>query len=337
MIVTLKQNIKQNEIDGLIKEFSKRNIDAKYLNVNDTKFLLLFGDVEKIDEAALKASDLIANATRVSTPYKLVSRSYQKENTVIKVGDVLFGGDDIVMIAGPCSIEGEKEIDDITEKLVSSGANIIRGGAYKPRKSPYFFQGLGKEGIDYLVKAKKKYNIPIITEIPSIEKLDEFKDVDILQVGARNMQNYELLKALGKVNKPILLKRGMNNTIEELLLSAEYIVSNGNKNVILCERGIKTFEKATRNTLDLSAVPLLKKLTHLPVVVDPSHATGNWELVEAMSLAAIASGCDGLMLEVHCNPQNALSDGGQSIKVDRFVNILEKGRKIANIIGRNIK
>lgn len=337
MIVTLKDNIKVTEIENLIEELKKKNISSKLVEFGENKLLLLSGETEKIDEKSLASNEMVSKVVRISTPYKLVSRSFQTENTIIKVGDVEFGGKDLVMIAGPCSVESGAQIEEIAKLVKKSGANILRGGTYKPRKSPYFFQGLGSEGIDYLVEAKKKLGIPIVSEIPSIEKIDEFKDVDILQVGARNMQNYELLKALGKTNKPILLKRGMSNTIEELLLSAEYIASFGNNKIILCERGIRTFETATRNTLDLSAVCLLKKLTHLPVLVDPSHATGNWELVESMSLAAIASGCDGLMIEVHNNPNSALSDGGQSIKVDRFDNIVNKGRKIAEIIGRNIK
>ena len=337
MIVTLKPNVRELEINNLIDELKNKNVTSKLVEFGGNKLLLLDGETEKLDEQSVASNELVLKVVRISTPYKLVSRSFQKENTKILVGDTLFGGDSIVIIAGPCSVESSEQIAEIAHLVKNGGANILRGGTYKPRKSPYFFQGLGSEGIKYLVEAKKKYNIPIVSEIPSIEKIDEFKDVDIIQVGARNMQNFELLKALGKIDKPILLKRGMSNTIEELLLSAEYIASNGNNKIILCERGIRTFEKATRNTLDLSAVCLLKKLTHLPVVVDPSHATGNWELVESMSLASIASGCDGLMIEVHNNPSNALSDGGQSIKVDRFENIVNKGRKIAEIIGRNIK
>ena len=337
MVVTLNKNISKKEIDELIKGFKDKQIEAEFVDFNNNKLLLLFGETEMIDENALSNNEFIDKAVRVSTPYKLVSRDFKEEDTIVKVGDVLIGGKDVVMIAGPCSVESKEQIDEICCLVKESGANILRGGTYKPRKSPYYFQGLGQDGVKYLVEAKKKHSIPIVSEIPSIEKIDEFKDVDIIQVGARNMQNYELLKALSKTNKPILLKRGMSNTIEELLMSAEYLLKGGNPNVILCERGIRTFEKATRNTLDLSIVPLLKKLTHLPVLVDPSHATGNWELVEPMSLAAIAAGCDGLMIEVHNNPTIALSDGGQSIKVDRFKNIVNKGRKIAEIIGRNIK
>ena len=240
-------------------------------------------------------------------------------------------------MAGPCSVEGEDQIMDIAKEVSDAGAKMLRGGAYKPRTSPYVFQGLGTKGIELMCDAREKYHLPIVSEIMSVDKIDEFvENVDLIQVGARNMQNFELLKALGKINKPILLKRGLANTIDEWLMSAEYIMAGGNTNVILCERGIRTFEKMTRNTLDLSVIPLVKKNTHLPIVIDPSHATGHYDLVESMSLAAIAAGADGLIIEVHNNPEKALSDGGQSLKPERFRKLMEKGKAIAQVIGRDI-
>lgn len=338
MIIILKKGINPSEIEILKDDFGKYNCNVNVIETNcDQKIMVLNGDTKAIDDHNIMSNPLITKAIRISTPYKLVSREYKASDTLVKVGDTLIGGKDLVIIAGPCSVESEEQIDRIAKLVKESGAHILRGGAYKPRKSPYYFQGLKEEGIKYLVNAKNKYHMPIITEITTLENLDQYKDVDIIQVGARNMQNYELLKGLGKINKPILLKRGMSNTIEELLLSAEYIASNGNPNIILCERGIRTIETATRNTLDLSSVSLLIKLTHLPVICDPSHATGNWELVEPMSLASICSGADGLIIEVHDDPSNAYSDGDQSIKVERLKEIIEKGRKISNVIGRDIK
>lgn len=338
MIITLKKGINPNEIQSLTKEFEKHKCNCKVIDIDNlSKIMVINGETKSIDDHNILSNPMIDKVMRISTPYKLVSREYKPNDTIIKVGDVAIGGNDIIVIAGPCSVEGHDQIDRIAKIVKESGAHILRGGAYKPRKSPYYFQGLKEEGIKYLVEAKNKYHMPIITEITSLDNISQYDDVDIIQVGARNMQNYELLKGLGKINKPILLKRGMANTIEELLLSAEYIATNGNPNIILCERGIRTIETATRNTLDLSSVSLLKKLTHLPVICDPSHATGNWELVEPMSLASICSGADGLIIEVHDDPKNALSDGDQSIKVERLKGILEKGKKISNVLGRDIK
>ncbi len=257
---------------------------------------------------------------------------------MVDVAGIKIGGkENIVVIGGPCSVEGEEQICRIAQEVKDAGGVMLRGGAYKPRTSPYAFQGLGSEGIQDMAEARKRTGLPIVSEIMGVDKIDEFvENVDLIQVGARNMQNFDLLKALGMIRKPILLKRGLSNTIEEWLMSAEYIMSGGNENVILCERGIRTFEKYTRNTLDLSVVPIIKRKSHLPIIIDPSHATGDWDLVESMSLAAIAAGADGLIIEVHDNPECAWSDGAQSLKPAKFKQVVEKGRAIAKVIGRDI-
>lgn len=342
MIITLKSNITNIELKKLIEELNKKDISFKHIEIEvenniTTNLIIITKNAYVLDEQVIKSIPSVSQVVRVSTPYKLASREYQQDNTIINIDGVKFGSNEIVIMGGPCSVESEEQVLEIAKGVKEAGGKILRGGLYKPRTSPYAFQGLESQGINFLLEAKKKYNMPIISEIMGIDKIDEFvQNVDIIQVGARNMQNFELLKALGKINKPILLKRGLANTIEEWLMSVEYILAGGNKNVILCERGIRTFEKATRSTLDLSVIPLVKKLTHLPIVVDPSHATGNWELVESVSLAAIAAGCDGLLIEVHNHPENALSDGGQSLKIEKFASLVEKGRQIATVIGRKI-
>lgn len=337
MIVILNSNIKKEEKENLFSFFDNKNINYKFIEEEKSNIIMVLGDTYNLDEQVIKSLPGVAQVVRVTSPYKLASREFHHENTIINIDGVKIGGNDIVIMAGPCSVESESQVNEIASGVKSSGAKVLRGGLYKPRTSPYAFQGLESSGISFLVKAKEKYNMPIISEIMGIDKLDEFiENVDIIQVGARNMQNFELLKALGKTNKPILLKRGLSSTIEEWLMSAEYILSGGNKNVILCERGIRTFEKSTRSTLDLSIIPLIKKLSHLPIVVDPSHATGNWELVESMSLAAIAAGCDGLLIEVHNHPELALSDGGQSLKLKNFEELVKKAKKVAKALGRNI-
>ena len=263
---------------------------------------------------------------------------FHPEDSIIDVSGIKIGGKEkIVVIGGPCAVEGKEQIKRIAKEVKEAKGDMLRGGAYKPRTSPYAFQGLGKEGLEYMEEARKETGLPIVSELMSAEKLEEFiEKVDLIQIGARNMQNFDLLKAVGRTKKPVLLKRGMSATIEEWIMSAEYILAEGNPNVILCERGIRTFEKYTRNTLDLSVVAIIKERTHLPIIIDPSHATGDWKLVESMSLAAIAAGADGLIIEVHDNPEEAWSDGAQSLKPEKFKTLIEKGRKIAEVIGREM-
>ncbi len=295
------------------------------------------GDTSQIDEGIFKTNSCIDRVIHVQEPYKKANRLFHPEDSVIKVCDKTIGGDKLAIIAGPCSVESENQIIDIANSVKASGASFLRGGAFKPRTSPYSFQGLKLEGLELLKKAKKETGLPIVTEIMSEKLIDKFvEDVDIIQVGARNMQNFDLLKELGKTNKPILLKRGLSATIEELLMSAEYIMAGGNENVILCERGIRTFEHYTRNTLDLSAVPAIKKLSHLPVIIDPSHAAGLWWMVEPLSKAAVAVGADGLIIEVHNDPENALCDGAQSIKPERFNSLVNDLRVISAINHKTI-
>ena len=296
------------------------------------------GDTSQIDPKRIEANPHVESVVRVSSPYKKASRMFHPEDTIINVNGIKIGGKEkIVVIGGPCSVEGKDMICHLAQEVKNSGGVMLRGGAYKPRTSPYAFQGMGTEGILAMVEARKKTGLPIVTELMSADKLDEFIEyVDVIQIGARNMQNFDLLKAVGKTNKPVLLKRGLANTIEEWIMSAEYIMSEGNENVMLCERGIRTFEPYTRNTLDLSVVPIIKKKTHLPIIIDPSHATGDWELVESASLAAIAAGADGLIIEVHDCPECAWSDGAQSLKPQRFAEVIRKGKKIAEVIGRDM-
>lgn len=337
MIITLKKDTLENDINALLNELSSRHIDYVFLNEDKTKLSIKCDD-NILDASSFLAYPFVLDVKRISYPFKLTSRDYQKEDTIIDVNGVKIGGkENIVIIGGPCAVESKEQIEDIALHMNKYNIKFLRGGIYKPRTSPYSFQGLGKIGLDYLVEAKNKYGLNIVSEIVSIDQIDEFnKYVDIIQVGARNMQNFELLKALGKIDKPIILKRGFSSTIEEWLLAAEYILAGGNKKVILCERGIRTFDSYTRYTLDLSSIPLLKSITHLPIIVDPSHATGRYELVEPMSLASIASGADGLLIEVHNNPEMALSDGGQSLKYERFEKLIEKCKEIAKVTGRKI-
>ena len=337
MIIAMKNNISQNEIEKLIKIIESKNLKTVSIKGYDYQVIGVLGDTSTFDENLINSHSCVSKVIRLSSPYKLVSRAFHPENTIIKIKDLEIGGNKIVYIGGPCSIENEEQIIRIAKEVKENGGDALRGGAYKPRTSPYSFQGLQSEGILALQKAKNLTNLPIVSEITDVTKIDEFvKYVDIIQVGARNMQNFELLKALGKINKPILLKRGFSNTIEEWLMSAEYILSEGNSQVILCERGIRTFEKYTRNTLDLSAIPLVKKLSHLPIVVDPNHATGNKELIESMCLASIAAGADGLLIETHYDPENAWSDGVQTINNEEFGKIKEKCIKIAEVLGRKM-
>ncbi|HHY91465.1 MAG TPA: 3-deoxy-7-phosphoheptulonate synthase [Clostridiales bacterium] len=284
----------------------------------------LIGDTSRIDISRIEANEHVDKVLRVQSPFKLASRAFHPDDTVIQVNGVKIGGEEKVVIAGPCAVESEEQLLLIAHSVKESGAHLLRGGAFKPRTSPYSFQGLGEEGLKLLRKAKEQTHLPIVTEAMCIETIDLVAEyADVIQIGARNMQNFSLLKKAGKTNKPILLKRGLSATIEEFLMAAEYIMSEGNPNVILCERGIRTFEKYTRNTLDLSAIPVIKELSHLPIIVDPSHATGKWSMVEPMSKAAMVAGADGLMIEVHHQPELALSDGAQSLKPEKFAKLMQ--------------
>ena len=324
MIVILKQNANKAQLTQLENWIRERGLDIHECEGVNCTILGLIGDTSKIDIDLLGALDIVENVKRVSEPYKNANRKFHPIDTVVEVGGVKIGGGNFAVIAGPCSVESEEQICEVAKAVKASGAAMLRGGAFKPRTSPYAFQGMRGEGIELLSEAKAKTGLPIVTEIMDISQLPLFDKVDVIQVGARNMQNFELLKALGKQSKPILLKRGLASTIEELLMSAEYIMAGGNENVILCERGIRTFETATtRNTLDLCAIPVLKERSHLPVVIDPSHATGVAKLVKPMSIAAAAAGADGLIIEVHNNPAAALCDGKQSLTPDAFDDLMK--------------
>lgn len=324
MIITVKNGSDEKELDNLLAWLGKQGVSVN-VEPNAGRIVIgVFGNVSEIDEDLLKSMEIVESVTRVTEKYKLTNRKFHPENTVVPVGDKTIGGENYAFIAGPCSVESEKQIIGIAEAVKKCGAVALRGGAFKPRTSPYDFQGLKSEGLKLLKKAKAETGLPIVTEIMSVKAVDDFDGVDIIQVGARNMQNFELLKEVGKLGAPVLLKRGLVNTIDELLLSAEYIMSEGNKNVILCERGIRTFETLTRNTLDLGVIPLLKERTHLPVIVDPSHASGLKRLVKPLSLAAAAVGADGVMIEVHNDPIHALCDGAQAVTPEEFNEIVNK-------------
>ncbi len=337
MIIKMKDTITKSEFENIEKYFTERGLEIKDASSGDVKVIGIIGDTSKIMDSDVYALSGIDNITRIQTPYKKASKAFHPEPTVIDVCGIKIGGGNFTVMAGPCSVENHDQIVDIAKSVKESGAHILRGGAYKPRTSPYAFQGLELEGLDLLMEARKETKLPIITEIQSEDMIERFvKDVDIIQVGARNMQNFHLLKALGKIDKPILLKRGLSATIEEWLMAAEYILAEGNDKVILCERGIRTFEKYTRNTLDLSAVLAVKELSHLPVIVDPSHASGRWSMVEDLSKAALAVGADGIIVEVHNNPVCALCDGAQSLKPERFDNMMKKLKQIAPIVDKKI-
>ena len=338
MIISTKRGTPQAELERIIREFEAQGLSVTMIRGTDYNVFGLVGDTTVLDEKRIRANPYVENVQRVSEPYKKANRLFHEADSVIDVAGVKVGGKEkIAVIGGPCSVEGKEQVVRIAEKVKAAGGTMLRGGAYKPRTSPYAFQGLGTEGILDLVAAREATGLPIVSELMSEHEIDEFEQyVDLVQIGARNMQNFELLKAVGKMKKPVLLKRGLANTIEEWIMSAEYIMAGGNENVILCERGIRTFEKYTRNTLDLSVVPIIKEKTHLPIIIDPSHATGDWRYVESMSLAAIAAGADGLIIEVHENPEAAWSDGAQSLKPERFASVIEKGRAIARVIGREM-
>lgn len=338
MIITLKKDAPKHEVEKLIKQLENQGLKVNLITGENYNVFGLVGDTAKIDERRVQANEWVENVQRIAAPYKLANRMFHPEDSIIDVDGIKIGGNEpIVVMAGPCSVEGKSMIEHLAQEVKKGGAKMLRGGAYKPRTSPYAFQGMQSEGIKCLVSAKEKTGLPIVTELMSADKIDEFvENVDLIQIGARNMQNFDLLKAVGKIDKPILLKRGLSATIEEWIMSAEYIMASGNPNVILCERGIRTFEKYTRNTLDVSVIPIIKEKTHLPIVIDPSHATGDWKLVEAMSLAAIAAGADGLIIEVHDQPDCAWSDGAQSLKPEKFARLMKKAKAVAKAVGREI-
>ncbi len=328
MIAVLKHGTTQEQTKHLISWLKHMDLDVHVSEGKEMTVLGLVGDTSRVDMELLGSLEIVETVKRVSEPFKQANRKFHPNDTIVEIGNVKIGGGYFAMIAGPCSVETEEQIIGVANSVKEAGATILRGGAYKPRTSPYAFQGLKEKGLDLLLKAKKATGMPIITEIMDIRTLDFFEDVDIIQVGARNMQNFDMLQELGKTKKPILLKRGLANTLQELLMSAEYIMSKGNENIILCERGIRTYETYTRNTLDLSAVPVLHELSHLPVVVDPSHATGKAALVPSMAAAAAAAGSDGIMIEVHNNPACALCDGAQSLTPDQFADVFRRVQKV---------
>ena len=328
MIAILKQGTTQEQRDLLVQWLARMNLDVHMSEGKEVTVLGLVGDTSRVDMELLSSLEIVESVKRVSEPFKQANRTFHPKDTVVQIGTVKIGGGHFAMIAGPCSVESEEQIIAVAEAVKASGADILRGGAFKPRTSPYAFQGLKSEGLRLLLEAKKATGLPIITEIMNTRSLEMFQEVDIIQVGARNMQNFDLLQELGRTHKPILLKRGLANTLQELLMSAEYIMSEGNENVILCERGIRSFETYTRNTLDLSAIPVLHELSHLPVIVDPSHATGKAKLVAPMAAAAAAAGADGIMIEVHNNPSCALCDGAQSLTPAQFDEVCRNVRCI---------
>ena len=338
MIITMKKDTPEQEIKNLMESIEAKGVKVTMIQGTNYNVFGLVGDTTVIDDRMITANPYVDNVKRIAAPYKKANRLFHPLDSVIDVDGIKVGGKEkIVVNGGPCSVEGEESVMRIAKEVKEAGGCMLRGGAYKPRTSPYSFQGMGLEGLKCMYKAKQAYNMPIVSELMSEKKLDEFEEyVDLIQVGARNMQNFDLLKALGKSKKPVLLKRGLANTMEEWIMAAEYIMAGGNENVIMCERGIRTFETYTRNTLDLSVIPIIKSKTHLPFISDPSHATGDRKLVESMSLAAIAAGADGLIIEVHDNPECAWSDGAQSVTPDAFKTLIEKGKKIANVIGRDM-
>ena len=332
MVVVLKHGVAKESRDQLISWLKNLGLNIHVSEGNYQTILGLVGDTTSVDMDLVSSLDIVDSVKRVTEPFKCCNRKYHPDDTVVQVGDVKIGGGNFCMIAGPCSVETEGQIVAVAKAVKASGANMLRGGAFKPRTSPYDFAGLKAEGLELLKIARQETGLPIVTEIMSITDLPLFDDVDVLQVGARNMQNFDLLRELGKTNKPILLKRGLANTLKELLMSAEYIMASGNEQVILCERGIRTFDDYTRNTLDLAAVPMLHELSHLPVIVDPSHATGINRLVPPMALAATAGGADGLIIEVHNDPIHALCDGAQSLRPEQYDELAKKVAEIRKVV-----
>ncbi len=337
MIIVLKPRSTHNDLVRVEQMIKRRGLDTHIVEGSDMTIIGCIGDTTQIDSKLFEVDQAVEKVMHVQEPYKLVNRAFHPEDSVVDVSGVKVGNGNLAMIAGPCSVESFEQVLEIAKSIKASGANLLRGGAFKPRTSPYSFQGLGLEGLDILCAVKKETGLPIVTELMSPDYLDIFNEkVDLIQIGARNMQNFDLLKQLGQLDRPILLKRGLNATYEEWIMSAEYIMASGNENVILCERGVRTFEAYTRNTLDLQSIPVVRKLTHLPIVVDPSHAGGKWWLVEPMAKASVAAGADGLMVEVHNNPECALCDGAQSLKPDKYHTLIQEITRIANVLGKNI-
>ena len=337
MIIVLKPRTTEENIIRVENMIKRHGLDTHTVRGAEMTIIGRIGDTTSVDSKLFEVDTCVDKVMHVQEPYKLANRAFHPEDSVIDVSGVKIGGGHMGVIAGPCSVESFDQVLEIAKAAKASGANLLRGGAFKPRTSPYSFQGLGLEGLDILCKVREEVGLPIVTELMSPDYLDVFEEkVDLIQIGARNMQNFDLLKQLGKVKRPILLKRGLNATYEEWIMSAEYIMASGNENVILCERGIRTFETFTRNTLDLQSIPVLNKKTHLPVVIDPSHAGGKWWLVEPMAKAAVAAGADGLMIEVHNNPECALCDGAQSLKPEKFDALLKQIRQIAEVVGKQI-
>ena len=336
MVVILKSNAEKQQVTALLKAVESLGLKTNYSEGQETTAVGLVGDTSRADIDGLKANEIVEDVKRISEPYKKANRRFHPMDTIVQTGSIKIGEGFFHVIAGPCSIESEEHLCTIAQGVKKSGATLLRGGAFKPRTSPYSFQGLETDGLKLLLKAKKLTGLPIVTEIMGQDQIDDFADVDIIQVGARNMQNFRLLKALGQLRKPILLKRGLANTIEEFLMSAEYIMAGGNENVILCERGIRTFETMVRNTLDISAIPLLKQQSHLPVIIDPSHAAGIAWMVNPLAKAAIAAGADGLMIEVHNDPKNALCDGAQSLTPAQFDELMQDVKRRAAFEGKRM-
>ena len=338
MIIVMKTTATVKDVEKVSKIITDKGLKVSVVNGTEQSVIGVIGDTTKIDPRAIEVDMAVDQLCILSEPYKLANRAFNPDDTIVDVAGVKVGGDNLALIAGPCSVESEEQVIEIAKAAKKAGANILRGGAFKPRTSPYAFQGMGSSGLDILVAAKKATGLPICSELMDAQYLDEFNEkVDLIQIGARNMQNFDLLKKVGAgTKKPILLKRGLSATFEEWIMSAEYIMANGNPNVILCERGIRTFETYTRNTLDLQAIPVIKKLTHLPIIIDPSHAGGKWWLVEPMAKASIAAGCDGLMIEVHNNPEKALCDGPQSLRPEKYEELLKQINKIADVVGKKV-
>lgn len=337
MIIVMKPHAPQENIDHVVQLIKSKGLETHLSQGQEVTIIGVVGDKSKLSNQNLEIAPGVDKIVPVTESYKLSNKKFHPEPSVIKVGNTEIGPNNLTIMAGPCAVESEEQLLLIAHAVKKAGATFVRGGAYKPRTSPYSFQGLEEEGLRYMQTAREETGLSTICEVISEKAIEAAaKYVDMIQIGARNMQNFDLLKAVGRINKPVLLKRGLANTIEEWIMAAEYIMSEGNENVIFCERGIRTFETYTRNTLDLSVVPIIKEKTHLPIIIDPSHATGDWRLVESASLAAIAAGADGLIIEVHNDPENAWSDGAQSLKPERFGEVIRKGRKIAEVIGRSM-